>query len=140
MSTLVQAPIVVPDLQKIVDRPTYTAIRFLGDQVGRLTRGGFSGSLSPDQRPLLGIKDAGTQFFSTDFARGYQWTGSAWQDLPDAPSRFQVVLFGQSPEPPIGWAPCDGRNVTRSTSSAGVAFYKTPQVPLNTGLLYWVRL
>lgn len=125
---------------QIKDFPTKEALRILGIQVDKLTRGAFVGTLSPDQRPRLALKDTGTQFFSTDFARGYQWTGTAWQDLPDAPGRFQTVAFAQAPEPPIGWAPCDGRGVTRSTSTGDVTFYNTPNVPPNTGLQFWVRL
>jgi len=140
MSSQVQVPIVVPYVEQISDQPTKQAMRFLADQVGRLTRGGFVGTLSPDQKPRLALKDAGQEFFATDYARGYRWTGSVWEDLPDAPARFQVVLFGQFPEPPIGWAPCDGRNVARSTSTGGVAFYVAPNVPFTAGLQYWVRL
>jgi hypothetical protein len=141
MSTLVQTPITIPYLQQIKDPAIYQALRFLGDQVGRLTRGAFQGTLSPDQRPQrLTAQDAGQEFFATDFARGYRWTGTAWQDLPDAPGRFQCVLFAQAPEPPIGWSPCNGQNTVRSTSSGGVATFTTPNIPFNAGLQYWVRL
>ena len=136
-------PITVPYLAQIQakDFPVSQALRFLGDQVGRLTRGSFVGTLSPDQKPKLTFADSGQEFFSTDYARGYRWTGTAWEDLPDAPSRFQIVIFAQSPEPPIGWAPCDGRNVSRSTSTGGVAFYAVPNIPISPQVLQsWVRL
>jgi tail collar domain len=131
----------VPYLPQIKDYPVHEAIRIITDQVATLTRGSFTGTLNPDQKPTgLAGKDAGIEFFSTDFARLYRWTGLAWEDSPDAERRFQVTPFAQAPEPPIGWAPCDGRHVTISTKTALVASYQTPVVPNVGNLQYWVRL
>jgi hypothetical protein len=143
VATPVTQPFIVPYLTQILakDQPTGQAIRFLGDQIAKVTRGATLGTLVPDQKPVgLSLKDTGTEFFSTDYARLYRWTGTAWEDSPDAPARFQIVLFAQAPEPPIGWAQCDGRRVTRSTNTGGVVSYVTPVKSIDNSLQFWVRL
>lgn len=131
----------VPYLPQIKDYPTRESLKLVTDQVATLTRGSFTGTLNPDQKPKdLALKDSGIEFFATDYARLYRWSGLAWEDSPDAPARFQIVLFGQAPEPPIGWAPCDGRGVMRSTNVGQVTYYNTPVFPNVSNLQYWVRL
>ena len=136
-------PFTVPYLTQILakDQAIGQAFRFLGDQISKLTRGATIGTLVPDQKPVgLGLKNESAEFFATDYARLYRWTGTVWEDSPDAPARFQIVLFAQAPEPPIGWAPCDGRRVTRSTSTGGITSYTTPVRPVSDNLVFWVRL
>jgi hypothetical protein len=136
-----------PYLEQITDRTLRDAFKWVALKLQFLERtikGENQGTLQPDQRPGgargLAAIDAGTKFFSTDYARAYVWTGTSWVDAPDAPTRFSVSFFPASPEPPVGWAICDGRNVLRSTNAASVELYTTPVTPDYSGLKAWIRL
>lgn len=86
------------------------------------------GTLSPDLKPTLTTDDANYLFFSTDFWRGYRWTGSAWQDAPGQADRGQISYFDEN-LPPLGagtyWVLCDGSTVTRSKGDGTTASYTT---------------
>ena len=133
-----------PWLEAISDRTLKDAFRWVIQKlltVERVAKSESQGTLNPDQRPKnLGPGDAGTRFFSIDYARPFLWTGSGWQDAPDTPTRYAVGFFPGAPEPPIGWAICDGRSILRSTSSAGVVLYTTPITSDYGGLKAWIRL
>lgn len=142
-----------PYVNQVQHFPTQQALRFAWDQINALKKniaGPTQGTLNPDQKPAnLGPKDKGTLFYSTDFNRNYVWTGTAWSDVPGAPTRYQTATFLTSPEPVVGWAPCNGQRVTASTSIGGTQLYQTPvlnQPPSSsvttsyTGLTTWVRL
>lgn len=129
-------------LQQVKDGPTARVLRILWDQIQSLrsaSKGPRTGTLNPDQKPLLTQAEAGTEFFSTDFNRAYQWTGFQWTDSPSAPSRFQVSTFAQSPEPSVGWIPCDGRSASISTSSGGTTYTTMPSIPVSNGLSSYLR-
>lgn len=133
-----------PGVSQIKDTAIVTALRMLWDTVYKvetLAKGPTEGTLNPDQKPVgLGSGDVGTLFNSTDFNRRYRWTGSSWADDVAAPPRYQIAYFAGSPEPSNGWSPCDGRAVTRSTSSGGTAYYTVPVIPALNGNPAWIRL
>jgi hypothetical protein len=92
-----------------------------------------SGTLSPDQKPTLTTSDTGYRFRSTDFAREYRWTGSAWEDAPGQPARGQIVHFPITIHadfaPGTGWQLCDGTGgVTRSTPTGGTTTFSAPSL------------
>lgn len=128
---------------QVQDTPTALCLRLLWDsiyQLQTLSKGPTQGTLSPDTKPVLGGGDVGVLFYSTDFNRLYRWSGSSWADDPTAPPRFQIAYFFSTPEPSTGWAQCDGRSVTRSTSSAGTSYFTTPVIPVLNGFPAFVRL
>lgn len=133
-----------PEVERITDQTVKSALRVLWDRVMSLTtivRGPESGLLLPDQRPPnLGPMDVGREFFSSDFNRSYKWDGSQWQDAPTAPPRFEVAFFASTPEPSIGWVPCDGRRTARSTSDGRVQLFQTPVMTPNSGLQAYIRV
>jgi hypothetical protein len=127
----------------VKDPPTQSALRLLWDavyQLRTLSKGPTQGTLNPDQKPVLGMGDAGVLFYAVDFNRLYRWTGSSWVDDATAPSRFQIAFFAALPEPATGWVPCDGRSAARSTSSGGTAFFTTPVVPAGNGFPAYIRV
>ena len=136
-----------PFQQLIKDQSTNQALKHAFDRINTLEsqqKGPVRGSLNPDQKPTnLGTTNAGVLFYSTDFDRTFQWTGTGWIDAPGSPQRGQTAPFLSSSPPSIGWAPCDGTQVTGSTSSGGTQLVQTPMLnPSNiaTGLNTWVRL
>lgn len=136
-------PLSYPGLGQVRDSVISTALRFLWDTVYKvqsIAAGPTEGTLSPDMKPRLGLGDAGTLFYSTDFNRLYRWTGSAWQDDPTAPSRFQVTYFAAPPEPGVGWIPCDGRTTLCSTSSATTTYFQVPVIPVSAGNQAYIRV
>lgn len=72
------------------------------------------GTLSPNQKPTLTTDDTGYLFASTDFARMFRWSGSAWTDAPGQPVRWAVSMFLVEYDPGAGWHKVDG--------TAGVPF------------------
>lgn len=66
------------------------------------------GTLSPDTKPTLTSNDTGYRFRSTDFAREYYWTGSAWDDSPGQPARWVVAFSVVNGSLGTGWHKLDG--------------------------------
>lgn len=109
------------DLQNVMWISDGTAWHYL--------QGIFRGTLSPDLKPaVLGASDTGFPFFATDFNRSYTWSGSAWDDSPDSPSRAQLVHFDNPPIPAAGWQLCNGSSVNRSTNTGGVTGVTIPDL------------
>jgi hypothetical protein len=96
-----------------------------GPTVGAL--GSITGSLTAN--------DAGYRYFASDYNREYRWTGSVWEDAPQAPARYQISYFAVAPDPAAGWAVCDGSGATRSTSTGGTAAYTTPNLITGTPVI-----
>lgn len=85
-------------------------------------------TLSPNTKPTdLGAADAGFWVWSTDYARAYRWSGSAWAEDNHNPSRYQLGMFDVAPDQ-NGWFLCDGSVVSRSTTTGGVTNYTTPDL------------
>lgn len=143
-----------PYQQLIKDQSTAQALRHAFDAINTLraqVKGPVRGSLNPDQKPNnLGPADAGVLFYATDFDRSYQWTGSGWVDAPGSPQRGQTAPFLTGMAPSIGWAPCNGTQVTGSTATGGTQLVQTPmlnqpsttvtQINYASGLQIYVRL
>lgn len=86
-------------------------------------------TISPDNKPAdLNPYDVGFLFYATDFARTFRWNGTAWEDAPGAPARFQLAFFTATPSPSAGWGLCDGGSVTRSTTTGGTTSLTTPDL------------
>lgn len=133
-----------PDLGRVTDEPTRSAIKWAVDRVGALmtlVRGPESGTLNPDQRPPnLGATDVGRKFYSTDFNRVFRWNGTIWTDDPSSDARYLIAFFLTTPEPGVGWAQCNGNMVARSTSDGRVQAFVTPSVPPYAGLTAFIRV
>ncbi len=85
-------------------------------------------TLSPNTKPAdLGAADVGFWIWSTDFARGYKWTGAAWAEDNHNDSRYQIGMFAVAPDQ-NGWTICDGSTISRSTTTGGVTNYTTPDL------------
>lgn len=132
-----------PGVAQVQDTMTSQALRFIWDRIAnisRLVKTPAIGTINPDQKPPLGPRDVGSRFFATDYNREYIWTGLRWDDSPSAPTRFQLVFFVSNPEPPIGWAPCDGRVLPRSTSQGTTLLFTLPVIPDYAGQKAYMRL
>lgn len=84
-------------------------------------------TLSPDTRPTLTANDVGFRIWATDYRRLYVWSGAAWAEGQHNDSRYQIGFFDVAPDQ-NGWYICDGAVVSRSTSTAGVTNYTTPDL------------
>lgn len=134
-----------PGLGQITDPLLAQALRFVWDRIAVIalnTFGPRAGTLSPDERPALSSPDAGAVFYASDYNRRYRWTGTAWEDDPAAPTRFQIAFFlvAQAPQPGTGWVRCDGTSVRVSTSTGGTDYFQTPVIPAQNGQAAWIRL
>lgn len=132
-----------PGVALVADSMTVQALRFVWDRIANLTKlvkGPTTGTLNPDQKPTLGIRDVGTKFFATDFNREFIWDGVAWNDSPAAHTRFQLAFFVANPEPPIGWAPCNGSTTPRSTAQGTTILFTLPVIPDYAGQKAYMRL
>lgn len=134
----------LPGLERIAGTPYYQLFRYVWDRLTQLrTRisGPIEGTLSPDTKPRLATRDAGTLFYATDFGRTYRWSGTVWQDAPGATPRFQISIFQANPEPAVGWAKCNGASTFRSTSDGRTTFFEVPNIPPDDlGFSSWIRL
>lgn len=135
-----------PGLSQVADSGAQSAIRLVWDRIGLLvlsTTTPTSGTLNPDTKPTgLGPKDAGRIFLATDYNRRYRWTGTAWEDDPAAPTRYQISFFlaGSTPQPTTGWVACDGTTVNASTAAGATESFTTPIIPVLYGQTAWIRL
>lgn len=136
----------LPGLEQIAGKQPeiYQIFRQVWNRISQLSgkvASPLRGTLNPDQKPQLGPEAVDSKFYATDFNRTYRWTGSAWQDAPDAPARFLIAYFAAAPEPSVGWAKCNGASVFRSTSDGRTAFFEVPNVaPDDNGFSAWIRV
>ena len=94
------------------------------------------GTISPNQKPTLGVGDVGWLFTATDFDRTYRWSGTAWADAPGQPARGQILFFESALAPGTGWQLCDGTATTRSTPTGTTTAYTVPNI---TGSSRFIR-
>lgn len=137
-----------PFVDQIKDEAAQMAVRIVNDKLASLADSAspIEGKLSPDERPSpLDQRAAGLLFYSTDFARAFRWTGSAWEDAPGQPERGLVGWFAP-PGPPDtaltlpGWASCNGKIVQQTSSDGSLKALQTPAIPASNGLVAYIRL
>lgn len=91
--------------------------------------GPMTGTLVPDTKPTgLTTNDVGFAFFSTDYARQYLWTGSAWSESEFNDARYVIGLFTETTGAKPGWFYCNGSTVTRSFVDGTVGNYTVPDL------------
>lgn len=93
--------------------------------------GMMRGTLSPNLKPTdLGTNDVGFLFYSTDFARTYRWSGSAWADAGFEEPRGMIAWSADpfSFSGITGWALADGSTVTASTTTGGTQSVALPNL------------
>lgn len=78
----------------------------------------------------LGANDVGFLFHATDYNHIWRWYGSGWQYAPGDRVSGEIAWFTENPG--VGWALCDGSNVTRTKSDATTASVTLPN--LTTGV------
>lgn len=132
-----------PGIAEIADIKIRTALRLIWDRISGIVSNTFgprTGTLNPDQRPVLTTTDVGAVFAATDYNRRFRWSGSAWEDDPQAPARYQITYFLAGQVPGIGWVRCDGSAVNASTSDGRTVYFETPVIPALNGQPAWIRL
>lgn len=137
-----------PFVDQIQDQMAMTAVRITNDKLASLADSAVpvEGRLNPDERPSpLDQRAAGLLFYSTDFARVFRWTGSAWEDAPGQPERNQVGWFAPAGPPDTiltmaGWASCNGKTVQQTSSDGALKTLQTPTIPAANGLVAYIRL
>jgi hypothetical protein len=132
-----------PGVAQVPDLATQFALRAVWDRItylSSLVKGPITGTLTPDTKPHLGPRDAGTIFWATDFNRIFTWNGSNWIDGPSQLPRGTIAFYISGPDNTAGWIPCDGRGGSASTSQGTVVAFQAPALPQYTGMFPWIRV
>ncbi len=97
----------------------------------------YSGPLAFMFALTLKVKDAGTEYWATDYDHIYVWSGTAWGPGPDEQWNYINWYTGS---PTTGrWQICDGSTVTSSTKTGILTIVTVPNldgVYIKGGLIY----
>lgn len=87
--------------------------------------GRMSGLLSAKPTGLT-TGDAGVLYYATDFARTFEWSGSAWANAKGETPQDVIVFAAASPG--TGWSLCDGSTATYSTATGSTTSKSKPNL------------